>query len=109
MYTGVLLLSISMSLSGAMKFITNNKMMVMYEILTRAMQGMFKTSIQTSSFAMLIITNSQEKMKYIGLAECNIGLGSAIGPLIGAIVCSFFGFIWMFIVVGCMFLSVYHS
>ena len=91
-----------MSLSGVMKFITNNEMMVMYRILKRAMQGMFKTFIQTSSFVMLIITNSREKMKYIGL-------GSAIGPLIGAIVYSFFGFIWMFIVVSCMFLSVYHS
>ena len=105
MYSGALFLSISMSLSGVMKYIENNEMMVMYGIFTRVIQGIFKTFIQTSSFAMLIITNPQEKMKYIGLAECNLGLGNAIGPLVGAIIYSFFGFTWMFIVVGCMFLA----
>ena len=60
--------------------------------------------MQIPSISMLVIVNPREKIKYLGYFEFILCFGSAIGPVVGLILYSFFGYFYMFLIVGLSFL-----
>ena len=78
--------------------------MIIAGIVTRLVQGFFKTFIQAPSISMIMITNSNEKVRYMAYIEICLCTGNAIGPVIGSFIYSYLGFLYMFLILGSVFL-----
>ena len=85
------------------KFIQSNMMMVLAALSLRALQGFSRVLMQVPSFSMLFLLFPQEKLKYVGLMESALNIGTAIGPVIGSVLYNFVGYFYMFIIFGLSF------
>ena len=78
-------------------------MMVLAALSLRALQGFSRVLMQVPSFSMLFLLFPQEKLKYVGLMESALNIGTAIGPVIGSVLYNFVGYFYMFIIFGLSF------
>ena len=58
------------------------------------------------SFSIIVITNPVKRVMYLGIMECVLSLGTAIGPVVGSILYSIFGYFYMFCFIGLLFLVI---
>ena len=79
--------------------------MIAIAMFLRLMQGLFKNFVNVTFFSILVIIHPDEKIKYIGIYEGASNIGSDLGPVVGSILYSFFGYFTMFLIIGlCFFL-----
>ena len=105
LYLGVILLSISIVLLGLITYIEDNVTMVIFAVFCRMLEGFFKCCIQITSVSILMIINSNEKIKYSAMFETFVSLGSILGPVIGSVLYYLVGYFLMFLIVGIMVLA----
>ena len=106
LFSGILLMSISVIITGLITYIENDDIMIMVAILWRLSQGFFKNLVLVPSFSIIVITNPVKRVMYLGIMECVLSLGTAIGPVVGSILYSIFGYFYMFCFIGLLFLVI---
>ena len=106
LFSGILLMSISVIITGLIALIENNNLMIIVAILWRLSQGFFKNLVLVPSFSIIVITNPAKKVMYLGIMEWVLSLGTAIGPVIGSALYSIFGYFYMFWFIGLLFLII---
>ena len=60
--------------------------------------------MQIPAASILIILNYDRKMEYVGYYQWIISVGNSIGPLVGSILYSLVGYLFMFLIIGSLFL-----
>lgn len=70
----------------------------------RALQGISSSCVQTTSYSIISVLFPDKRSSYIPMVEIAIGMGLVVGPLMGSILYSYFGFeMTFFIVAACFF------
>ena len=88
---------------GMITYIKDNTMMIIVTLFLRASQGFFRVFVQVPSFSIITIVHTDDRYKYLGIMESVMNFGSGIGPVIGSILYIFFGYFYMFIIMGLSF------
>jgi len=101
---GIISMGASMLSFALIEYIHNINFLIFICILIRCLQGMSSSMIQTTAYAIVSACYPNEQQKYLGIIETSIGMGLAIGPLIGAVVYSFLGFQKTFYSIGILFI-----
>ena len=81
----------------------NSFISTVWAFLFRALQGISSSCIQTTSYSIISVLFPDKRNSYIPLIEISIGMGLVVGPLMGSILYSYFGFEMTFLIVGVSF------
>ena len=88
------------SILASLYKVKNKNTFVFYSILAQVLGGIGAGANTTASMAILSSFPTDEREKYIGYIEASVGLGFLMGPLLGAMLYSFGGFMLPFAVFG---------
>ena len=97
-------MGLTLCMMGVITYINNDIVMVCIGTLLRFMQGIFKSLILIPATSFLIILNYDKKIEYVGYFQSILGVGNSIGPVVGSTLYSFVGYLYMFVIVGGLFL-----
>ena len=90
---------------GALDMSPNLAVFTFFSFFFRFTQGCSSCSIQTTSYAIVSLCFPDQQEQYIGYLQTSIGVGLLIGPAIGSVLYSLFGFSYTFLIVAAYFLS----
>ena len=93
-------MAISLCLTGTIKYIKHDLVMILAGASCRIIQGFSQTLIMIPCLSMITIVHPNERIKYVGMVESTNAFGNMVGPCIGSISYSFFGFFYMFVFIG---------
>ena len=96
-------MSCSIMLMGLVTYVQNDTLMILIAIVLRFCQGFFRSFIQIPAASILIIINHEQKVQYLGYYECMLNFGNSIGPIVGSILYSLVGYLYMFMIIGSLF------
>ena len=96
-------MSCSIMLMGLVTYVQNDTLMILIAIMLSFCQGFFRSFIQIPAASILIIINHEQKVQYLGYYECMLNFGNSIGPAVGSILYSLVGYLYMFIIIGSLF------
>eukprot|EP00347_Sterkiella_histriomuscorum_P003211 403365165 len=99
---GEIIMIISTVALGATQYITNQDWYLYTSLLLRFIQGIGSAQVQTSCYAIITFVFSDNREKYIGMAEAIAGVGLMVGPVIGGFFYSAFGYFSTFFIFGIM-------
>lgn len=85
---------------GLLSLIPNATVVAVLAFLLRILQGMSSSFIQTTCYSIISVLYPDKRDSYIPIIEFAIGLGNAIGPILGAVLYRSLGFEWTFITIG---------
>lgn len=103
---GIILMSIPIIGFGLALYMTNATRIVVFWWVLRFIQGVGNAFINWSAYSTVSILYPHNRMTYVIILESMIGVGLALGPLIGTIFYNFEGFEHTFIIVGTLLLIV---
>ncbi|CAI2368539.1 unnamed protein product [Moneuplotes crassus] len=97
---GICSMGVCMSVFSSIAYFENSTLVVLMLLASRFLQGFASSMIQTTCYAIISVCYDEDKQKYLGYFEGAQGLGCMIGPAIGAILYSFYGFNGTFYFLG---------
>ncbi|CAI2366897.1 unnamed protein product [Moneuplotes crassus] len=89
-----------MALFSTISYLEVPSLVVFFCLVSRFVQGFTSSMIQTTCYSIISVIYKEKKQQYMGYYEGSQGFGWAIGPAIGAILYSLFGFHWTFYILG---------
>ena len=90
--TGLLLFGICLICFGTVQYMHRTSLIVAYSTFLRALQGVCSALIQTSCYAVAANHYPDDKEEVIGYLEAIMGIGNGLGPFLGALLYTLFGF-----------------
>ena len=66
----------------------------------RLLQGFSRTLILIPIISIITFLNPNKRLQYLGIIESINGFGNIISPFVGSVLYSFFGFLYMFLIIG---------
>lgn len=101
---GVWLMAVCMMSFAALHYLTSTTLWITFMLILRSLLGVSSSMIFTSTFAIINVVFSKEKVKYLGYSEAAKGIGWAFGPAIGAFLYAFTGFQGTFLTISVLLL-----
>ncbi|CAI2369395.1 unnamed protein product [Moneuplotes crassus] len=89
---GISCMTLSMISFSLSHYITNASIIALVLCVIRVLQGISGCLVTTSVFAIVCAVYSENKTKFIGFAQSAKGAGCSIGPFIGTLLYTLFGF-----------------
>ncbi|CAI2370229.1 unnamed protein product [Moneuplotes crassus] len=97
---GIFIMGLCMALFSTISYLDDPSLVVFFCLVSRFVQGFTSSMIQTTCYSIISVIYKEKKQQYMGYYEGSQGFGWAIGPAIGAILYSLFGFHWTFYILG---------
>ncbi|CAI2370042.1 unnamed protein product [Moneuplotes crassus] len=97
---GIFIMGLCMALFSTISYLEDPSLVVFFCLVSRFVQGFTSSMIQTTCYSIISVIYKEKKQQYMGYYEGSQGFGWAIGPAIGAILYSLFGFHWTFYILG---------
>ena len=81
--------------------IQNNMIMVITAMTLRSLQGFIRTLSTIPCLSLIFILEPEQRIKFLGYHDAALMIGDGLGPIVGSILYKLFGFIYLFIILGC--------
>jgi MFS family permease len=98
--TCILIAFILMTLSsigfGLLVLISNTKVFFVTAMLMRMIEGLAQSFVQAAVYSLISIEFPDENEKYLAYVEMAVGIGTTVGPFLGGIIYSLFGYFGTF-------------
>jgi MFS family permease len=85
---------------GFVEYIDELGLVITYTVVLRVLQGVLGNIVQTAAYSIVASDFPTQKEQLLGYVEATIGVGNALGPFMGAVLYSVFGFAWTFYIYG---------
>ena len=75
--------------------------MVITAMILRSLQGFIRTLSTIPCLSLIVILEPEQRIKYLGYHDAALMIGDGLGPIVGSILYKLFGFVYLFIILGC--------
>ena len=70
-------------------------------MILRSLQGFIRTISVIPCKSLIVILEPGQTIKYLGYFDVATTLGNGLGPIIGSVLYKLFGFVYLFMILGC--------
>ena len=75
--------------------------MVITAMILRSLQGFTRTISAIPCRSLIVILEPEQRIKHLGYLDAALTIGDGLGPIVGSVLYKFFGFVYLFIILGC--------
>ena len=75
--------------------------MVITAMILRSLQGVTRTISAIPCRSLIVILEPEQRIKHLGYLDAALTIGDGLGPIVGSVLYEFFGFEYLFIILGC--------
>lgn len=98
----MILLSLGTLIFSTVNFIKNNNLFFIICLILRFIQSIGKTMVYNTTYTIISKNFLYHMSTILGCVEAGAGFGYTIGPTIGGFLYQYLGFIYLFLILGCI-------